>query len=944
MTGRHHEYSSAQIADPGTMARAGVRPPSPMPTPMRTQRQLLEQPVDIRSHPSLAPLLPHAAGNAAIGRALHRLATTESKPSVSPQFTDHVQSQQGGGQQIPGEVRQSLESGTGASLTRVRLHVDDKAAELVAQVRARAFAIGQDIYFGQNEYAPGSTAGYHLLAHEVAHTLQPNVDTTPATSSLTVGAADSLAEHQADKWADRLTEQRLATAADGTRPDDSSAIKRSSGNSHGDGTARVLRRQPSDIATATGRDQIEQALRSRDPGDAKATDINQATESEKLTLIQTLAYQAWVGPFDEYKIEDIWRSFGDKLAQIGSANMPLWSHCIAVGAELDNLPQVTALQERFVQDVKNVVAGYLFHNRQVVMEEMQRLGLPAEENAPALNPTGDQIEQTRQLQVAATAVAKLQKAQEEARTIYVGYQMQAAATAEDAIPAWIPVTFDPYSPPQFDSAPDSIFAPTVRVTTVPYQQVKEKYDQASNVISAFLISYPALFALTRQGSSEATASFAGQTNANQARQQLAVAMRHVIRDIEETQRKLDGGGLEPLDLRPIHEQLFAGTPGGSPVRWADDLPHWAASQLVGDHEFNQALVSLGLQTAAAALFMLAPFTGGASLYVMLAGLAVTGTKFYLSQQQYETLAQAAGTSVTPGTELVRQHEVDTAELVRNADLIALALASLAVAGEAAVQTIGANRSPAAPGNAAQGTPVQEGAASAGTASGPSRDGPTGLPPDFEVPEDFPTTVRPEGPVVRIPADTAGTPARVLEIGAGPADTYLGLPTEPGQGDLAVHDQSLVAVTRSGVQARGGIVELDATQAVPPGLRNQSAVIINNPHGYDVEIANIGEAVRPGGRIIVQGRAEVVPGMRGTNPYMNRLLRKVTQGQIPPGYRVVDVVTLSEVPSGNPAAELRPPQIMGGPFNRTTGGPVSWPNTRIVIERLPTTQIGSSDGG
>jgi hypothetical protein len=100
------------------------------------------------------------------------------------------------------------------------------------------------------------------------------------------------------------------------------------------------------------------------------------------------------------------------------------------------------------------------------------------------------------------------------------------------------------------------------------------------------------------------------------------------------------------------------------------------------------------QATAGALFLLAPFTGGASLYVMLGGLAVTGAKFYLSQQQYQTLAQAASTSVTPGTELVAPQQVETAELIRNADRIAFALAALAVGAAAAAKLIGAIRGPA----------------------------------------------------------------------------------------------------------------------------------------------------------------------------------------------------------------------------------------------------------
>lgn len=148
------------------------------------------------------------------------------------------------------------------------------------------------------------------------------------------------------------------------------------------------------------------------------------------------------------------------------------------------------------------------------------------------------------------------------------------------------------------------------------------------------------------------------------------------------------------------------------------------------------------------------------------------------------------------------------------------------------------------------------------------------------------------------------------------------------------DESLIELTRTDKVPRSGVVEWDAEQAPPPDLVGQDTVIINNPRGYTVDIATIGEALRPGGRIIIQGRGEVVPGMRGVNPDVTAILEQAVGGDLPPGYRVVEIVTDPAVPSGNPATVPRPADAMGGPFNRTTGGPVSWPNTRIVIEKVP----------
>lgn len=51
----------------------------------------------------------------------------------------------------------------------VRVRTDAAAANAV---QARAFTVGERIVFGASEYQPGTAAGRHLLAHELAHVLQ----------------------------------------------------------------------------------------------------------------------------------------------------------------------------------------------------------------------------------------------------------------------------------------------------------------------------------------------------------------------------------------------------------------------------------------------------------------------------------------------------------------------------------------------------------------------------------------------------------------------------------------------------------------------------------------------------------------------------------------------------------------------------------------------------
>jgi hypothetical protein len=56
--------------------------------------------------------------------------------------------------------------------SKVRVHTDERAAKAARSVHARAFTYGHDVVFGAGEYAPETTAGRFLLAHELTHALQ----------------------------------------------------------------------------------------------------------------------------------------------------------------------------------------------------------------------------------------------------------------------------------------------------------------------------------------------------------------------------------------------------------------------------------------------------------------------------------------------------------------------------------------------------------------------------------------------------------------------------------------------------------------------------------------------------------------------------------------------------------------------------------------------------
>ena len=65
-----------------------------------------------------------------------------------------------------------MEPRFGRDFSRVRVHADTRAADSARAVAARAYTVGSDVVFGPGEYAPATTAGRHLIAHELAHVVQ----------------------------------------------------------------------------------------------------------------------------------------------------------------------------------------------------------------------------------------------------------------------------------------------------------------------------------------------------------------------------------------------------------------------------------------------------------------------------------------------------------------------------------------------------------------------------------------------------------------------------------------------------------------------------------------------------------------------------------------------------------------------------------------------------
>jgi hypothetical protein len=102
------------------------------------------------------------------------------------------------GQPLDPATRAFFEPRFGHDFSKVRVHADTKAAESARAVNATAYTVGQDIAFESQHYAPNTTSGKRLLAHELAHVIQQGLGAR-ISASLSIGRPDSVFEIEAEE-------------------------------------------------------------------------------------------------------------------------------------------------------------------------------------------------------------------------------------------------------------------------------------------------------------------------------------------------------------------------------------------------------------------------------------------------------------------------------------------------------------------------------------------------------------------------------------------------------------------------------------------------------------------------------------------------------------------------------------------------------------------------
>lgn len=151
-------------------------------------------------------LLPLHSPSAKTETLLQRQTAGNANVSSAPPIAHEVLGSSG--QPLDAKTRAFMEPRFGHDFGYVRVHADSQAAQSAQAVGASAYAVGRDIVFAHDQFAPHSVSGQHLLAHELAHTIQQSGGAS-AGDELCVGPQNDPFEREAE----RISSSVLTTSA-----------------------------------------------------------------------------------------------------------------------------------------------------------------------------------------------------------------------------------------------------------------------------------------------------------------------------------------------------------------------------------------------------------------------------------------------------------------------------------------------------------------------------------------------------------------------------------------------------------------------------------------------------------------------------------------------------------------------------------------------------------
>ena len=152
--------------------------------------------------PSATERLASGIGNKNFTQVVARMSDGEGilpGGAIHPDVTRAIAAMSAtGGSPLPTPLARKMEA-THGDLSDARVHTGPEAAALSRAVNARAFTVGNHMFFGESEWKPGSADFEQLARHEAAHVVQQRG--APNTGSLKVSTPGDAMEREADHLA-----------------------------------------------------------------------------------------------------------------------------------------------------------------------------------------------------------------------------------------------------------------------------------------------------------------------------------------------------------------------------------------------------------------------------------------------------------------------------------------------------------------------------------------------------------------------------------------------------------------------------------------------------------------------------------------------------------------------------------------------------------------------
>lgn len=120
------------------------------------------------------------------------------------------------GEPLAAPERGRFEASLGTDLSDVRVHTGSDSAVAAHALGAHAFTVDRDIHFAAGSHRPNEPSGLHLLAHEVAHTVQQRGGPATPQAKAAISQAGDPLESEADRAADAMVHGTPAVVSPGS--------------------------------------------------------------------------------------------------------------------------------------------------------------------------------------------------------------------------------------------------------------------------------------------------------------------------------------------------------------------------------------------------------------------------------------------------------------------------------------------------------------------------------------------------------------------------------------------------------------------------------------------------------------------------------------------------------------------------------------------------------